>query len=247
MMLKILIIDDEKDALEVLEWKLKTYVSSVTITSCSSPKKALEIINVMCPDVVFLDIQMPEMNGFDFLEKLPSRDFELIFTTAFDEFALQAIKEDAIAYLLKPIDKNELIAAVEKARRNLHKDSLVLKMDAMLYSMKPSLPKINISADGKIYFLEANDVVMLQSDKSYTTIYLVSTRKIVVSKTLKEVEKKFQMNSFYRVHNSYLVNLDHVKEYMKKDGGELILTNELTASVSRNKKNELIEKLKLNV
>ena len=118
-MLKILIIDDETDALEVLEWKLKTYVSDVVITTCSSPKKALEIINDVSPDIVFLDIQMPEMSGFDFLEKLASRNFELIFTTAFDEFALKAFKEDAIAYLLKPIDKAELIVAVEKARISL--------------------------------------------------------------------------------------------------------------------------------
>lgn len=219
----------------------------VDITTCSSPHEAFEIINKVNPDIVFLDVQMPEMTGFSFLEKLSSRNFELIFTTAFEEFALNAFKEDAIAYLLKPIDKNELIDAVEKVRKKLHNDSLALKMDAILYSMKPSPSKINISADGKIYFLEADDVIMLQSDKSYTTIYTVSNKKIVVSKTLKEVEKKFQMNSFYRVHNSYLVNLNHVKEYMKKDGGELILTNGFTASVSRNKKNELIEMLKLNV
>ena len=246
-MLKILIIDDELDALEVLEWKLKTYVSNISITTCSSANKALGLISEINPHIVFLDIQMPEMNGFSFLEKLSNRNFELIFTTAFDEFALQAIKENAIAYLLKPIDKIELIAAVEKARKNVYRESLEMKVDAMLYSMKPTTPKINISADGKIYFLEAQDVVMLQSDKSYTTIYLVTNKKIVVSKTLKEVEKKFYMNSFYRVHNSYLVNLDHVKEYLKRDGGELILTNELTASVSRNKKSEWIEKLQLNV
>lgn len=246
-MLNILIIDDEKDALEVLEWKLNTYVSDVDITSCSSPKKALEIISTINPHIVFLDVQMPEMNGFTFLEKLQNRNFELIFTTAFDEFALQAFKENAIMYLLKPIDKEELVSAVEKARNNLYREKLAVKMDAMLYSMKPTTPKINISADGKIYFLEAKDVVMLQSDKSYTTIYLVSNKKIIVSKTLKEVEKKFKMRSFYRVHNSYLINLDHVKEYLKRDGGELILTNDLTASVSRNKKNELIEKLQLNV
>ncbi|WP_152286151.1 LytR/AlgR family response regulator transcription factor [Flavicella marina] len=246
-MLKILIIDDEKDALEVLEWKLKTYITDVSITTCSSPKKALEIIPNINPNLVFLDVQMPEMNGFSFLEKLPERDFQLIFTTAFDEFALQAIKNDAVDYLLKPIDKEDLILAVEKARKNLQKNNLELKMDAMLYSMGTKSPKINISADGKIYFLEEDDVVMLQSDKSYTTIYLVTNKKIIVSKTLKEVEKKFQSRSFYRVHNSYLINLSHVKEYLKRDGGELILTNELTANVSRNKKNELIEKLQLNV
>jgi two-component system LytT family response regulator len=246
-MLKILLIDDEKDALEVLEWKLKTYVSNVVITTCSSPKKALNIISIIDPDIVFLDIQMPEMNGFTFLEKLSSRDFELIFTTAFDDFSFKAIKENALDYLLKPIDKIELIAAVEKARKNVYKENLAIKAEAILHSLKPASPKINISADGKIYFLEAKEVIMLQSDKSYTTVFLECNKKIIVSKTLKEVEKKFHTPSFYRVHNSYLVNLDHVKEYLKRDGGELILTNGLTASVSRNKKNELIEKLQLNV
>lgn len=246
-MLKILLIDDEKNALEVLEWKLKTYVSNVTITTCSSPTKALDVISIINPDIVFLDIQMPEMNGFTFLEKLTSRDFELIFTTAFDDFAFKAIKENAVDYLLKPIDKIELIRAVDKARKNVEKESLAVKAGAMLDTLNPAAPKINISADGKIYFLEAKDVIMLQSDKSYTTVFLVSNKKIIVSKTLKEVEKKFSTPSFYRVHNSYLVNLEHVKEYLKRDGGELILTNGLTASVSRNKKNELIEKLQLNV
>ena len=246
-MLQILIIDDEIDALEVLEWKLKRYISNVSITTCSSANKALELFSVLSPQIVFLDIQMPEMSGFSFLEKVPNRNFELIFTTAFDEFALQAIKEHAIDYLLKPVDKDELIFSVEKARKNLAKENLAMKIDAMLYSRNPQPSKINIAADGKIYFIEAHEVVMLQSDKSYTTIHLITNKKIVVSKTLKEVEKKFQSSSFFRVHNSYLVNLDHVKEYLKRDGGELILTNKLTASVSRNKKRELTEKLQLNV
>lgn len=246
-MLKILLIDDEKEALEVLEWKLKTYISNVLVTTCSSPTKALDMISVINPDVVFLDIQMPEMNGFSFLEKLPTRDFELIFITAFDDFAFKAIKENVVDYLLKPIDKIELISAVEKARKNVQKESLVTKAEGLLYSLKSNSPKISISADGKIYFLEPKDVIMLQSDKSYTTIFLISNKKIIVSKTLKEFEKKFYTPTFYRSHNSYLVNLEHVREYLKKDGGELILTNGLTASVSRNKKNELIEKLQLHV
>lgn len=246
-MIKILVIDDEPDALEVLEWKLKKYCDDVSVVTCSSPKKALEMMSSINPHIVFLDIQMPEMDGFSFLREVSERNFEVIFTTAFEEFALKAIKENALSYLLKPVDRYELIDAVGKARKNLYRDNLALKMDALLYSMKPSVQKINISADGKIYFLEPHDVVMLQSDKSYTTIYLVSKQKIVVSKTLKEVEKKFHANTFYRVHNSYLINLEHVKEYMKRDGGELKLTNNLTASVSRTKKIELIEKLQLNV
>lgn len=244
-MLKLLLIDDEIDALEVLEWKLKKYVSDIEITKCLSPREALGICEELNPDIVFLDIQMPEMSGFTFLEKLGQKRFKLIFTTAFDEYALKAIKENAIDYLLKPIDKTELMQAVEKARLSIENDDLGAKVQALLATVDSPPCKINISADGKIYLLEPQDVIMLKSDKSYTTIYLESEQKIVVSKTLKEVEKKFQLNSFYRVHNSYLINLDHVKAYYKRMGGELVLTNELTASVSRNKKIELMNKLQL--
>ncbi len=244
-MLKLLLIDDEVDALEVLEWKLKKYVSNIEVTMCSSAIKALKICEDLKPDIVFLDIQMPEMNGFSFLENLTSKNFKLIFTTAFDEFALKAIKENAIDYLLKPIDKAELIHAVEKARLSIENDDLGAKVHSLLNTIHNPPCKINISADGKIYIIEPHDVIMLQADKSYTTIFLKSNQKIVVSKTLKEVEKKFMMHSFYRVHNSYLINLDHVKAYLKRMGGELVLTNELTASVSRNKKIELMNKLQL--
>lgn len=245
-MLKIVVVDDEIDALEVLEWKLKRYVPNIEITLCSSPKEAIVIVEELKPDLLFLDIQMPEMDGFTFLDNLKYRNFQLIFTTAFNEFAIKAIKVNAMDYLLKPIDKIELIEAVEKARIAVDKNNFSTNIQKLLDTVQTQPTKVNVSADGKIYLLEPDEVVMLQSDKSYTTIYLKCEKKILVSKTLKEVEKKFSFDSFYRVHNSYLVNLNHVKEYFKKMGGELILTNGLTASVSRNKKTELLEKLQLN-
>ncbi len=244
-MLKIVIIDDEKNALEALEWKLKKYVENISIIACQSPLKGIETINITKPDLVFLDIQMPEMDGFTLLENVNFKEFKLIFTTAHDEFALKAIKVSAIDYLLKPVDKDELITAVEKARLT---STIVLenKLQNLLSSLNKQVHKINISADGKIYLLEQDDVVMLKSDKSYTTIYLKDESQIIVSKTLKEVEKKFDFNQFYRVHNSYLINTNHVKEYLKSFGGELIMSNGLTASISRNKKTELLTKLALD-
>lgn len=244
-MLKIVIIDDEKNALEALEWKLKKYVENISIIACQSPLKGIETINITKPDLVFLDIQMPEMDGFTLLENVNFKEFKLIFTTAHDEFALKAIKVSAIDYLLKPVDKDELITAVEKARLT---STIVLenKLQNLLSSLNKQVHKINISADGKIYLLEQDDVVMLKSDKSYTTIYLKDESQIIVSKTLKEVEKKFDFNQFYRVHNSYLINTNHVKEYLKSFGGELIMSNGLTASISRNKKTELLNKLSLD-
>ncbi len=245
-MLQILLVDDENDALEALEWKLNNYIENVVVKTCNSPIKAIEIINNEKPDVVFLDIQMPEMDGFTMIEKLQNRDFNLIFTTAHDEFALKAIKVSAIDYLLKPVDKDELLAAMDKIKKSKKGDLLENKLQLLLNNINENNDKINISADGKVYLLDKDDVVMLKSDKSYTTIYLKSEQQIVVSKTLKEVEKKFMFPEFFRVHNSYLVNLNHVKEYLKGLGGELIMTNGLTASISRNRKIELFKRLYLD-
>ena len=246
-MLQILLVDDEIDALEALEWKLKKYIDDVEITSCDSPIEAIEIINNEKPDVVFLDIQMPEMDGFAMIEKLKNRDFNLIFTTAHDEFALRAIKVSAIDYLLKPVDKDELLASMEKIKKPKKGDLLENKLQLLLNNLSSNNnDKINISADGKVYLLDRDDVIMLKSDKSYTTIFLKSEQQILVSKTLKEVEKKFQFSEFFRVHNSYLINLNHIKEYLKGLGGELIMTNGLTASISRNRKAELFKKIYLD-
>jgi two-component system LytT family response regulator len=246
-MLQILLVDDERDALEALEWKLKNYVENIEVTICDSPIKAIDIINKDKPDVVFLDIQMPEMDGFTMIEKLDYRDFNLIFTTAHDEFALKAIKVSAIDYLLKPVDKDELLVAMNKIKASSKEGNLLEnKLQLLLNNLNDNSDKINISADGKVYLLDKDDVVMLKSDKSYTTIYLKSEQQILVSKTLKEVEKKFQFSNFFRVHNSYLINLNHVKEYLKGLGGELIMTNGLTASISRNRKAELFSKLYLD-
>lgn len=246
-MLNILLVDDEIDALEALEWKLNNYIDDVDITTCNSPIKAIDIINNDKPDVVFLDIQMPEMDGFTMIEKLDNRDFNLIFTTAHDEFALKAIKVSAIDYLLKPVDKDELQEAIGKIdTAEKGNDLLEDKLQLLLQNLNDNSDKVNISADGKVYLIDRDDVIMLKSDKSYTTIYLKSEQQILVSKTLKEVEKKFNTPQFFRVHNSYLINLNHVKEYLKGLGGELIMTNGLTASISRNRKAELFKKLYLD-
>lgn len=229
-----------------MEWKLNNYIENVQVTTCNSPIKAIGIINEDKPDVVFLDIQMPEMDGFTMIEQLENRDFNLIFTTAHDEFALKAIKVSAIDYLLKPVDKDELLASMEKIKKSQNGDLLENKLQLLLSNLNDNNDKINISADGKVYLLDRDDVVMLKSDKNYTTIYLKSEQEILVSKTLKEVEKKFNFPQFYRVHNSYLINLNHVKEYLKGLGGELIMTNGLTASISRNRKVELFKRLYLD-
>jgi len=244
-MLRTVLVDDEINALEALEWKLNRYIDTVEIISkCNTAAAAIQRIEKEKPDLVFLDIEMPEMDGFTLLKRLSYRDFDLIFTTAHDEFALKAIKVSAIDYLLKPIDKDELITAINKVNTARKGNQLEDKLESLFTSLSTNkLDKINISADGKIYLLEKNDVVMLKSDKSYTTLFLESGKEILVSKTLKEVEKKFDYPEFFRVHNSYLINMNHVKEFLRSMGGELIMSNGMSASISRNKKAELLDRL----
>ena len=149
--------------------------------------------------------------------------------------------------MLKPVDKDELQEAINKIdTSNKGGDLLEDKLQLLLQNLNDNSDKVNISADGKVYLIDRDDVIMLKSDKSYTTIFLKSEQQILVSKTLKEVEKKFNTPQFFRVHNSYLINLNHVKEYLKGLGGELIMTNGLTASISRNRKAELFKKLYLD-
>tara|TARA_R110002073_G_scaffold279026_1_gene443053 strand:+ start:328474 stop:329211 length:738 start_codon:yes stop_codon:yes gene_type:complete len=245
-MLKTVLIDDEINALEALEWKLNRYIEDLEIIKCNSPLEGIDVIEREKPDLVFLDIEMPEMDGFSLLQQLNYKGFELIFTTAHDEFALKAIKVSAIDYLLKPVDKDELITAVEKVIDSRKENKLEDKLQSLFSNINTKKGKINIAADGKIYLVDKDDVIMLKSDKSYTTIFLKDDKSILVSKTLKEVEKKFNFPEFFRVHNSYLINVNHVKEYLKSDGGQLVMSNGELTGISRNKKAELLEILSLD-
>ncbi len=233
-MLKILIIDDERDALEALEWKLNKCIKKETvITKCSSPIIAIDLVKELEPNLIFLDIQMPEMDGFSFIEKFPARNFEVIFTTAYDDYGIKAVKANALDYILKPIDVDELTLAVAKARNQL-KNKLFEEVNT----------KISIQADGKVYLIPKENILYLKSDKSYTTLHLTNGKSIIATKTLKEIHKKIDYPEFLRVHNSYVVNLSYVVEY-NKSVNELTLNQGTIIAVSRSKKNELISALNI--
>ncbi|CAM1359711.1 conserved hypothetical protein [Tenacibaculum xiamenense] len=236
-MIKIVLIDDENDALEALEWKIRKCRpnENFNIVKCSSPVIASDIIREINPDIVFLDIQMLEMDGFTFLNNFPNRGFDVVFTTAHDEYGVKAVKANALDYLLKPVDLDELQLTFEKAKKRFYYKKREVKV----------IDKINISADGKVYLVDKKDVVYLKADKSYTTIFLTEERRIVATKTLKEVQKKFAFPEFYRVHNSYVINLNCVTEY-NRGSSELTLIDGTVVSVSRRKKNELVEMLQLD-
>lgn len=246
MKLKAIIIDDEQHSLQTTELLVQKHCPEIEILGLSdSPEKGIQLIDELSPDLVFLDIAMPVMNGFEMLQHVAYKDFDVIFTTAFDKYAIKAFKVSAIDYLLKPIDEKELIAAVQKVKSKFDKDEEYNKIDQILNSVaKPGVKKekVALPVDGKIQLIPFASIVYCESESNYTYIHL-EKKKLLLSKTLKEIEKLIDHPDFFRVQNSYLVNLNHIKEYIRGEGGELIMSNGDEVRVSRNKKEELLKLL----
>lgn len=244
--IKAIIVDDELNSIKSLEWEIVNFCQDVEISdSFSNPLEAISAINYLKPDCVFLDIEMPEMDGFQLLNKLSYRDFDLIITTAYDNYAIKAFKESAIDYLLKPVDTDDLIKAVSKIKINKEKSLLGFELRRVLdsFSQKRKIKKISLSLTGKIIYVDPNDILYCKADGNYTIVYFVNDKKEMLSKKIKTVEELFDNSDFFRVHNSYLVNMCHIKEFLKNDGYFLTLENEMKIPVSRSKKEELLQLL----
>ncbi|MFK5878293.1 MAG: LytTR family DNA-binding domain-containing protein [Flavobacteriaceae bacterium] len=243
-MIKVIIVDDERSAIKSLEWEIKNFCKDIEVCETfTDPSDAISAINYLKPDCVFLDIEMPEMDGFQLLNSLKFRDFDLIITTAFDNYAIRAFKESAIDYLLKPIDSDDLIKSVAKIKTNKEKNTLGDELKKALETILPkeNKSKIALPLPGKTVFINSSDIVYCKSDGNYTEIYFKDAKKEVLSKKLKTVEEIFQNEIFFRVHKSYLVNVDYIKELVKKDGQYLVLENGTSIPVSRTKKEALLE------
>lgn len=241
--IKAVIVDDEEHCIDTLTWQLKTYCPNVELLrSFQNPVECLKYLMYHDIDLLFLDIEMPLLNGFDLLNALPKKDFALIFTTAYDEFAIKAIKHRAIDYLLKPIDRTELDTAVKRAEEN--KKNLELRLAELMKDMDLSADlKIAISTNEGVVLVQIEDIIRCESDSNYTHIYLSSSKKHTVSKTLKEVEEQLDNEAFLRVHQSHLVNFTYVKKYIKGSTGHLLLQDNTEIPVSRRKKTELLERI----
>lgn len=240
--LKAIIVDDEIHCVETLEWQLKHYCPQVAIlATCTRPLDAVNSIKTLEPDVVFLDVEMPKMNGFQLLKTVEEANFGVIFTTAYDQFAVQAFKVSAIDYLVKPIDEDELILAVEKAvksckvNQNISLNFLLEQIESNKISDQLYIPNLN-----GLEFIEKNRILRCESDSNYSTIFLTNDEKIVVSKTLKNLEELMPEKRFFRVHHSHIVNLNFVKKYVKGDGGHLGMKDGTIVPVSRGKKQALL-------
>lgn len=245
-MLSAVIVDDEPYCCEVLSALLLKYCKEVNILAeCNSGAAALKAIRELQPNLVFLDVEMPNMNGFDMLQQLPAINFDLIFTTSYDQYALKAIRFSAVDYLLKPIDREELQKAVQKVIQHSQKP-LAQQLEILLQQVRHPVTAINKIAmptmEG-LQMIPVEDIVSCESNSNYTTIILKNKQKIVVSRTLKEMEEMLEDHSFLRVHHSYLVNLNEVTKYVKGEGGYLVMSDGTNIDVSRSKKERLLKTL----
>ena len=244
-MLKVIILDDEPKAILSLEWELKSFCPNVQVLATfTNPLEARDFLFVNPIDCIFLDIEMPQMDGFKFLEFFPKRAFSVIITTAYDQYGIQALKKQAIDYLLKPIDSDDLIKAIEKIQSLKSDTNLIDILEETLLrfnnSQSQTIKKIHINCDGKIVYLEPNEILYCEGDGNYCSIFLENGQKLFMTQILKTVEEKLPKEIFYRVHNSYVINLNKVREYQKTEA-YVILTNGKQIPVSRSKKNFFLE------
>jgi len=239
--MKAVIIDDEKHCSESLVYLIKKYCRH-QINECLSfndPIEGLQYLEKNNTDILFLDIEMPTLSGFNLLKELKEPKPEIVFTTAYDEFGIKAIKVSAIDYLLKPIDRDELTLAIEKAGVRIKEKSQ--NQDIVLEKIFPyqNFGKISIPTSEGFEFLETNDIIYCKSDSNYTE-FILKDNKLLVSRTLKDIETQLKTFHFIRIHHSYLINANHIKKYSRGTGGSVVMSNKDVLPVSRSRKNDLL-------
>jgi two-component system LytT family response regulator len=243
-MIKAILIDDEEHCRETLAIQLEKYCPEVKLLAeCSSATQGLQAINDYQPEVVFLDVEMPLINGFEMLGKLPEIAFEVIFTTGYDAYAIKAIRFSALDYLLKPIDKDELIKAVGKISRVRH-NPLSQQLDILMQKLdhKPVvLQRIALPTLEGYELVPLVNIIQCESDSNYTYVYLKNGKKIIVSRSLKEIEELLEGHSFLRIHYSHLVNLNEIIRYVRGEGGYVVMSDNTTVNVSRSRKEILLK------
>jgi len=243
-MLKAIIVDDEEAGVESLQLLLKKYCPGVQVSAtANSVSEAEEKINANPPDIIFLDIAMPFANGFELLKRIKSKNFSVVFTTAYNEYALKAIKHNALDYLLKPIDSDELIAAVKKCEEKQDSGSPDMKkieslMATLAHSQKAQ--KLPIPTLEEIMYVDVDNILRMEADSNYTHIYLSDKQKLTSSKTLKDYEQMLIGQKFFRVHKTHIINLGYVRKYIKGEGGYVVMADGASVEVSRQKKAELL-------
>jgi two-component system LytT family response regulator len=243
-MIKAVIIEDEANNRENLRLALASYCPDIKLVGeADSALSGMDLIRQKQPDLVFLDIAMPNGNGFDLLESLERINFNIIFVTAFDQYALRAIKFAAVDYLLKPIDVLELKKAVNRVLDKRRREQKNDRLQVLLDNLQQQEQKIALPQTDHIEFVPVHSIIRCRGDRNYTHFYLRDGRHLLVSRTLKEYADLLEKSNFYRVHQSHLVNLDCIKKYSKRDGGTVVTIDEEIIPVARARKDQLLEYL----
>jgi two-component system, LytTR family, response regulator len=246
-MINAIIVDDEETSRDTLSQLIQMYCPEVKVMAlCDSAPNAQKAIEKLKPNLVFLDIEMPFQNGFSLLEEIKYPTFHVIFTTAYNHYAIKAIKYSALDYLLKPVDGEELVAAIDKIKQLEKNKTLPIQDFEILLSnlqAKGREVKIAVPTFDGLQMINTKDIIKCIAHESYTQIVLENRTQLVVSKILKEYEELLSDLNFFRVHHSCLINLSHVVKYVKGEGGYVIMTDGESVEVSRRKKSELLNNL----
>ena len=248
-MIKAVIIDDEQHSIETLCWKIENYCPEVSVQATfENPAEGVAYLKKNSCDLLFLDIEMPRLNGFDVLEEIGAPlPFDVIFITAYDNFGIQAVKFSALDYLLKPVQNKELKEAVEKHQQKNQRSVSSEQVDTLLQNVqaerqgKPG--RIALASKESIEYVDPTDIVVCTSSSNYTEVYTTDGRKRVISRTLKDFEEILLQFHFFRPHHSHLVNLAHVREFVRGDGGYLVMENKMKIPVSKSRKEGLLQQL----
>jgi len=236
-----IIIDDEKNAREGLQLLIRTYSPELEVLKlCKSGKEGIDAVNDLKPNLLFLDVEMPHMNGFEMLEKIDQKNFDVIFTTAYNHYAIKAIKFSALDYLLKPVSPDDLVDALKKHREKKQKDANH-SIDNLLSSLRHSINKIALPTPNGLAFVPVSQVIRFESDSNYSFAFLENGEKICITKTLKQIEELLEGMPFYRVHQSHFVNLHHIISYVRDGGGYLIMTDKTTITIARQRKDGFMD------
>jgi two-component system LytT family response regulator len=245
MKYKALIVEDEVRSREFLQNLVKEFCPEISVEgTAGNVEEAVSFINTRQPDIVFMDIEMQTGTGFDVLQQVKQHNFHVIFTTAYDHYAIKAIKFSAVDYLLKPINLEELQQAVAKAVENINKKAATNKIELLIKNLKRASGEdysIGLSTSEGVEFIQLQNIVRLEANGPYTTFFMKDGYKIMVSKNLKEYEMLLSDHGFFRVHNSHMINLKEVRKMIKTDGGYAIMNDESMIAISPKKKDEFVQ------
>ena len=246
--MKAILVDDEIKSMNALNLMLKVYCPHVNVvTMCTSADDALDKIEHLHPDLLFLDISMPGKNGFELLQALGKTDAEVIFVTAHDQYMLRAFKFSAVDYLLKPVHEDELVSAVHRATDRVENRQMPRALETILHNLRTALPpgeaKLRIPIQQGFEVLLLDDIVFCEAQSSYTKFHLADRKQIVSSKTIKEYEQVLSDSFFVRVHKSYLINMKHVRKYHRGEGGTILMTGDVEIDVAKRKKEYLLRRI----